>query len=213
MRVTVAARREGRRVALDCLCLDAAGGIAAGRTAEVIVPEVEIRRPRMALPEIELHEPADRRRRLIEAAAVRDAAPTAVIQPLRHSLARGSGRGHAGGVDPAGARGPGRADRGGGRGRGPEARGLWPGAAEVPCFDTAFHATQPEITRWFALHEFGVERYGFQGLNHERVAGVLPDHLGLVTGGRVIVTHLGGGSGPYLMRDRRSVATTMGMTS
>jgi acetate kinase len=53
-----------------------------------------------------------------------------------------------------------------------------PDLAQVACFDTAFHATNPEVARRFAipaeLHDAGVRRYGFHGLSYEYIASVLP---------------------------------------
>ncbi|HLZ98421.1 MAG TPA: hypothetical protein VKP66_10850, partial [Steroidobacteraceae bacterium] len=66
-----------------------------------------------------------------------------------------------------------------------------PSLAQVACFDTAFHQTQPEIARWFALpralYEAGVKRYGFHGLSYEYVASRLPQALGRHASGKVIV--------------------------
>jgi acetate kinase len=59
----------------------------------------------------------------------------------------------------------------------------------------------------------GVKRYGFHGLSHEYIAGVLPGIVGDIAGGRVVVAHLGNGSSMCAMRDGKSVATTMGFTA
>lgn len=87
---------------------------------------------------------------------------------------------------------------------------------QVACFDTAFHQTQPEVARRFglphALHEAGVKRYGFHGLSYEYLADVLPRFLGTRANGRVIVAHLGNGASLCALRERKSVATTMGFT-
>jgi len=56
------------------------------------------------------------------------------------------------------------------------------GVPQVACFDTAFHAVQPEVNRRFALprelHDAGVRRYGFHGLSYESIvaqfAGIAP---------------------------------------
>ncbi len=97
------------------------------------------------------------------------------------------------------------------------AREIWPGAMQVGCFDTAFHRTQPELAQRFALpremHDDGLVRYGFHGLSYQHIAEVLPDHLGAAAKGRVIVAHLGNGASMCAMRNRRSIATTMGMTA
>lgn len=97
------------------------------------------------------------------------------------------------------------------------ARAAFPRAAQIACFDTAFHRTTPAIERLFGLPrayaEKGVIRYGFHGLSYAYIAGILPDFLGEAANGRVIVAHLGAGASLCAMRDRKSVATTMGYTA
>ncbi|PVA10695.1 acetate kinase [Pelagivirga sediminicola] len=97
------------------------------------------------------------------------------------------------------------------------ARRIWPEAAQVGCFDTAFHRTQPEVAQRFAipgdLHDAGIQRYGFHGLSYQFIAGSLPDHIGSLAAGRVIVAHLGNGASLCAMKEGKSVATTMGMTA
>jgi acetate kinase len=92
-----------------------------------------------------------------------------------------------------------------------------PGVPQVACFDTAFHRTQPEVAQQFALPrsitKMGVRRYGFHGLSYEYIANVLPQHLGERADGKVIVAHLGNGASMCAMKQRRSVATTMGFTA
>lgn len=94
---------------------------------------------------------------------------------------------------------------------------LLPEVPQVACFDTAFHMTQPERARRFALprrlSEAGIKRYGFHGLSYEYIARVLPQHLGAKAEGRVAVAHLGNGASMCALKERRSVATTMGFTA
>ena len=94
---------------------------------------------------------------------------------------------------------------------------LQPALPQVACFDTAFHRTQPPVAQRFALPPAitgsELRRYGFHGLSYDYIAGVLPDHVGERAGGRVIVAHLGNGASLCAMRERRSVATTMGFTA
>ncbi len=56
--------------------------------------------------------------------------------------------------------------------------GRRPDLPQVACFDTAFHATNPDVARRFAipaeLHDAGVRRYGFHGLSYEYIASALP---------------------------------------
>ncbi len=91
-----------------------------------------------------------------------------------------------------------------------------PGLPQVACFDTAFHQSQPAIARLFALPreltDAGIKRYGFHGLSYEHVAQVLPEYLGSRADGRVVVAHLGNGASMCAMRQRKSQASTMGLT-
>ena len=94
---------------------------------------------------------------------------------------------------------------------------LRPEVPQVACFDTGFHTTQRPVAQAFALPqaltEAGIKRYGFHGLSYESIASVLPDYLGGAADGRVVVAHLGAGASMCAMRERRSVATTMGFTA
>ncbi|MBV8589475.1 MAG: acetate/propionate family kinase [Acetobacteraceae bacterium] len=92
-----------------------------------------------------------------------------------------------------------------------------PELPQVACFDTAFHRSVPEVAEAFALplelHREGVRRYGFHGLSYEYIASVLPEVAPDIAGGRVVVAHLGNGASLCALRDRTSVATTMGFTA
>ncbi len=92
-----------------------------------------------------------------------------------------------------------------------------PGLHQVACFDTGFHRTQPRLAQLFALprklSDEGILRYGFHGLSYEYIAGQLPDHLGPRADGRVVIAHLGNGASMCAMKERHSVATTMGFTA
>ena len=92
-----------------------------------------------------------------------------------------------------------------------------PNLPQAACFDTAFHRTQDRTETLFALprdlSDEGIIRYGFHGLSYAYIASVLPDHLGTSANGRVIVAHLGNGASMCAMRQRKSVATSMGFTA
>jgi acetate kinase len=95
---------------------------------------------------------------------------------------------------------------------------LHPALPQIACFDTAFHHTQPEVVTSFALpRRFaadGIRRYGFHGLSYEYIASVLPDIVGpAAADGRVVVAHLGSGASMCAIRQRKSIATTMGFTA
>ena len=84
---------------------------------------------------------------------------------------------------------------------------------QVACFDTAFHATLPELAQRLPVpSELGFKRYGFHGLAYANVARVLPALLGEVAEKRVIVAHLGSGASLCLLENLKSVDTTMGLT-
>jgi acetate kinase len=92
-----------------------------------------------------------------------------------------------------------------------------PDVAQVACFDTAFHRTQPLVSQLYALPRdlsaTGVKRYGFHGLSYDYIASVLPGFIGDAARGRVVAAHLGNGCSMCAMRDGKSVATTMGFTA
>ncbi|MGE0238284.1 MAG: acetate/propionate family kinase [Parvibaculaceae bacterium] len=92
-----------------------------------------------------------------------------------------------------------------------------PKVPQVACFDTAFHATQPEIAQRFPLpavyFERGYRRYGFHGLNYEHVVHSLPSQIGEPLPRRLLIAHLGNGASLCAVKDGRSVATTMGYST
>ncbi|WP_027054323.1 acetate/propionate family kinase [Mesorhizobium erdmanii] len=94
---------------------------------------------------------------------------------------------------------------------------LLPGATQVGCFDTAFHATQPELARLYGLpHEMseqGIVSYGFHGLSYSHIASELRNRYGAAAGGRTIVAHLGSGASLCAMKAGASHATTMGFST
>ena len=92
-----------------------------------------------------------------------------------------------------------------------------PDLPQVACFDTAFHRSQPQLARLFALprvyRDEGVQRYGFHGLSYEYIAGALAARMGTPATGRVVVAHLGNGASMCAMHDGRSVNSSMGFTA
>lgn len=89
---------------------------------------------------------------------------------------------------------------------------LVPGLPQFASFDTAFHATMPEVESAYALpaelREGGMRRYGFHGISYAaltedlRGRGLLPR--------RLLAFHLGNGASACAILVGRSVATTMG---
>jgi acetate kinase len=96
------------------------------------------------------------------------------------------------------------------------ARRLAPSIPQIACFDTAFHAAQPDeavrlpLPRHF--HARGYRRYGFHGLNYEHVVSELPRLAGKLPA-RLIVAHLGNGASLCAIKEGRSIATTMGYST
>jgi acetate kinase len=83
----------------------------------------------------------------------------------------------------------------------------------VACFDTAFHATLPEIVRRLPIpRALGLRRFGFHGISYAHVARQLPALLGETARGRVVAAHLGNGASLCLLDNLRSVDTSMGYT-
>jgi len=93
------------------------------------------------------------------------------------------------------------------------ARHAFAGVSQVACFDTAFHAAQPELNRRFALpqalFDAGVRRYGFHGLSYESILAQMLAADPLRARGRVVIAHLGNGASMCALHEGRSVATTM----
>jgi acetate kinase len=93
-----------------------------------------------------------------------------------------------------------------------------PGAPQVACFDTAFHATIPPVAYTYALpyelyEKLGVRRYGFHGTSHRYVARRAAAILGRDKYDiNCITCHLGNGSSITAVREGRSVDTSMGLT-
>jgi acetate kinase len=93
---------------------------------------------------------------------------------------------------------------------------LLPNVAQVACFDTAFHRSQPDVAQLFGLPRWvtaeGVKRYGFHGLSYEFIARALPQYSSRAEG-RVVVAHLGNGASMAAMVKRKCVATTLGFST
>lgn len=87
---------------------------------------------------------------------------------------------------------------------------LSPALAQYASFDTAFHATNPEVATRYAIpqihHDAGIRRYGFHGLSYANMVADfgddLPPHL--------LAFHLGNGASLCAIKDGKSIATSMG---
>jgi len=110
---------------------------------------------------------------------------------------------------------------------------LAPGLPQTASFDTAFHATNPDVATTYALpaaeRAKGIRRFGFHGLSYASLTHSLSHSLthsltpslshsltGSLTGSpphlprRLLALHLGNGASLCAILDGRSVATSMG---
>lgn len=92
------------------------------------------------------------------------------------------------------------------------AKDLFPDAKQAACFDTAFHASMPDVARVLpiprALESEGVFRYGFHGLSCESILRQLGDP----PLDRLVIAHLGNGASVTALRGGKSVDNSMGLT-
>jgi acetate kinase len=91
-----------------------------------------------------------------------------------------------------------------------------PDVRHVAVFDTSFHRTIPAEAFEYAVprrwrEDWGIRRYGFQGLSVEWCAERVRELIGHAVD-RLVVCHLGGGSSVTAVVAGRSVDTTMGFT-
>ena len=100
-------------------------------------------------------------------------------------------------------------------------RAAWhklPHAMQVACFDTAFHATLPQVAYLYALpyelyEKYRVRRYGFHGTSHRYVAHRAAFLLGKdIKEVNLITCHLGNGCSMTAVKKGVSVDTSMGLT-
>ncbi|PTB18910.1 acetate kinase [Trinickia symbiotica] len=96
-------------------------------------------------------------------------------------------------------------------------RELRPHLLQVASFDTAFHRTQADIVRRFAIprHYFdeGIKRYGFHGLSYQYIATRLAREFPKLAAGKVVVAHLGGGASLCALDACVSRDTSMGFST
>lgn len=87
----------------------------------------------------------------------------------------------------------------------------------VACFDTAFHHDLPAVARTLPIPRQytsqGVRRYGFHGLSYTFLIDELARVAGSkITGGKVIIAHLGNGASMAAVKNGKCIDTTMGFT-
>jgi len=93
-----------------------------------------------------------------------------------------------------------------------------PDITQIACFDTAFHATIPEVAYMYGLpyelyEKYRIRRYGFHGISHRYVARRAAALMGR---GKyevnAVTCHLGNGCSITAVRQGRSADTSMGFT-
>ena len=95
---------------------------------------------------------------------------------------------------------------------------LFPHAAQVAVFDTAFHQTMPARAYRYAVpealyREHGVRVYGFHGTSHQFVTEVAAEYLGKSPEDvNLITAHLGNGASITAVEGGHSVDTSMGFS-
>jgi acetate kinase len=91
---------------------------------------------------------------------------------------------------------------------------LVPALPQYVSFDTAFHATNPDVARRYALparaEALGIKRYGFHGISYASLTARLPEIIGGPLPGRILALHLGNGASICAIREGKSLATSMG---
>jgi acetate kinase len=95
------------------------------------------------------------------------------------------------------------------------AEAFFPLVKQVGVFDTAFHATMPEVA-WtypgpWEWREEGIRRYGFHGISHQYCTEKIEALLRFAPK-KLITCHLGNGSSCAAILEGKVVDTTMGFT-
>lgn len=98
-------------------------------------------------------------------------------------------------------------------------RKVMPDTPMVAVFDTAFHATMPDVAFLYGLpyddyKQLRIRKYGFHGTSHMFVSQEAAKYLGRENDEnlKVITCHLGNGSSISAVKGGRSVETSMGFT-
>jgi acetate kinase len=96
-------------------------------------------------------------------------------------------------------------------------RHLRPHLVQSASFDTAFHRTQTDLVRRFAiprgLFDKGVKRYGFHGLSYQFVIDQLARQFPQHARGKVVAAHLGSGASLCAFESGKSCDTSMGFST
>ena len=97
-------------------------------------------------------------------------------------------------------------------------RKVMPDTPMVAVFDTAFHATMPDVAFLYGLpyddyKQLRIRKYGFHGTSHRFVSGELARVMGKpIEELKIVSCHLGNGSSITAINGGKSVDTSMGFT-
>jgi acetate kinase len=93
-----------------------------------------------------------------------------------------------------------------------------PGAVNVACFDSQFHASLPLHVRTYPIDQEiakknQLRKYGFHGISYAFITRAVAEYLGKpIRQTNVIALHLGSGASACAIRHGRSLDTSMGLT-
>ena len=93
----------------------------------------------------------------------------------------------------------------------------YPEMLQVACFDTAFHASMPQVAQLLPVprryNAMGIRRYGFHGLSYTYLMEELKRQAGSeIAHGKIILAHLGSGASLAAVKNGKSIDTSMGFT-
>ena len=95
-------------------------------------------------------------------------------------------------------------------------RELLPDMPQIACFDTGFHADNPERVARFALPkrfwQAGIRRYGFHGISYEAILHRLRQEK-IDIPPRLVIAHLGNGASMAAIKDGKGIASSMGFST
>lgn len=93
-----------------------------------------------------------------------------------------------------------------------------PGALNIACFDTQFHASLPPHVRTYPIDQEvarknGLRKYGFHGISYSFITRAAAEFLGKkVSDVNLIALHLGSGASACAIKGGKSWDTSMGLT-
>ena len=94
---------------------------------------------------------------------------------------------------------------------------LRPHLIQTASFDTAFHQTQSNVVRHYAIPQAwfdeGIKRFGFHGLSYQYIHSRLHDGFPALENGKVIIAHLGSGASLCAIHEGQSRDSSMGFST